>query len=207
MITEFQHHQISDLDCPTQISIVWIPPTISLITDQVAPSVIETLLSTEAVYPILYGSNSTDLKLFCLRSHPLAHLFVFFFFFSKRSQLEREARKIDFFILKSLTFTSLRKYKPLVGAHSTSKPSPPTNISTAGPSLICPAAILSSFLPWVSESLYSGDILSISGTSQHDSLSSHFPLASIFQHINMLNSSFYLVSLSLLALILCLPFS
>lgn len=54
--------------CPTQISKVGMPPAIFLITDQLAPLVMENLLTTEAVYPILCSSHSMGLKIFCLRT-------------------------------------------------------------------------------------------------------------------------------------------
>lgn len=47
-----------------------MPPAKSLIIDQLAPLVIENLLSTEAVYPILYGSNSIGLKLLLSQVYP-----------------------------------------------------------------------------------------------------------------------------------------
>lgn len=80
-----------------------MPSTIFSRADQLAPLVIENL-SMEVVYPILYGSNSMGLELFCLRTKPQPPIF------SKWFQLEAEAGEMGFFILRSLT--SQRRYKP-----------------------------------------------------------------------------------------------
>lgn len=65
-----------------------MPPTISLIIDQLAPLVIENLLTIEAVYPILYGSNSIGLKLLLSQVYPSL--------FCERVPPEEGSRKDEF---------------------------------------------------------------------------------------------------------------
>lgn len=109
---------------------------------------------------------------------------------------------MDFFTLRTLISTSQRRYMPRVGAHSTSKlpPTAPASLPTAACILaslsvppcqapFCPGLIQTSVLRW--------HFLPVSGTSR-------FLLASAIQPIHMLTSSSHPLSLSTLALILCL---
>lgn len=75
---------------------------------------------------------------------------------SQESQLDREAGQMDFFALRNLISISQTKCKPFVGAHSTSKPSPPTNMSLSTPAFISGLLSSAPFCLGSSEPLCSG---------------------------------------------------